>query len=177
METLVPMLVLTVAAAVSDLRSGKIPNPLILCGLSFGIGLSLLSPASPGPLMSLAGFATGLLLLLPGYLLHFTGAGDLKLLATLGIFGGPGILLQVFVASAIGGALFYLLWNAKRLILNPRRLLLRYAFMVQTLLVTGQPIHLPCDAPPGPKQRLPMAPFYALGCLVTLIFQELPTRG
>ena len=169
METLFPMLVLTVIAAVNDLRNGKIPNSLILCGLLFGLALSLLHPAAPGPLMSLAGFAMGFLLLLPGYLLRFTGAGDVKLLAILGIFSGPGVLLQIFAVAVIGGALFHLLRTAKRFMLDPRHHVRRYGLMLQILMVTGQLIPLPAEAESRPKPRLPMAPFYALGCLFALI--------
>lgn len=169
METLFPMLVLTVIAAINDLRDGKIPNSLILCGLVFGLALSLLHPAAPGPLLSLAGFATGFFLLLPGYLLRFTGAGDVKLLATLGIFSGPGMLLQIFAVAVIGGALFHLLRSVKRLTLNPRHHIRRYGLMLQTLLVTGQLSLLPAEEGSRPKPRLPMAPFYALGCLFALI--------
>jgi len=169
METLFAMLVLTVIAAINDLRNGKIPNSLILCGLVFGLALSVLHPAAPGPLVSLAGFATGFFLLLPGYLLRFTGAGDVKLLATLGIFGGPGVLLQIFAVSVIGGALFHLLRSAKRFMRDPRHHVRRYGLMLQTLLVTGQLIPIPAEVDPRPKPRLPMAPFYALGCLFVLV--------
>ncbi|MCU7923748.1 MAG: A24 family peptidase [Candidatus Thiodiazotropha sp. (ex Dulcina madagascariensis)] len=140
MENTLPMLLVAGVASVCDLRTGKIPNPLILASLLFGLGITFLNRGTDGLLMSLAGFVTGFLLLLPGYLLRFTGAGDLKLLATLGVYGGPGIILGVFTISVIAGAIFIL----------------------------GSAVL---------KQRLPMAPFYALGCTLFILIQLIQADG
>jgi len=177
MEMMFSMLALAVVAAISDLLTGEIPNPLILAGAALGFVLSVLNAGSPGPLMSLAGFGLGMLLLLPGYLLRFTGAGDVKLMATLGIFSGPGLLLQIFAAAVICGALFILLKAAWRLIRDPVPAFRRYGLMLQTLLYTKQLVYLPSAQGSLLKQRLPMAPFYALGCTIVLLLPLIEAGG
>jgi prepilin peptidase CpaA len=103
------MLLLVAIAAACDLLTGKIPNPLLLAGLVFGLCFTLLSRGPDDLLISLAGFGTGFVLMLPGYFLHYTGAGDLKLLATLGVYSDPGTILAIFATSVLAGALFILL--------------------------------------------------------------------
>ncbi|MEJ2694161.1 MAG: prepilin peptidase [Candidatus Thiodiazotropha sp.] len=164
------MLLLVVVAAFCDLRSGRIPNPLILTGVTIGLVFAYFNKGTEGLLMALAGFGLGFMLVMPGYLLRFSGAGDVKLMATLGIFSGPGVILVVFAASVVAGALFILLKILWRFVSGRDRSFQRYRMMLQTLLLTGQFIYLSSEQEPVLKQRLPMAPFYALGCLmVTLL--------
>jgi prepilin peptidase CpaA len=171
LEISLAILALVSAAAISDLRTRKIPNPLLLTGLILGLGLSLMTKGTDGLLSSLAGFGLGFALLLPGYLLRFTGAGDVKLLATLGVFSGPGMLLQIFVVSVLTGALFVLLRALWKIINDDGNAFThRYKSMLQALLITGQFNYVPSDQESVLKQRLPMAPFYAIGCLSILVF-------
>jgi prepilin peptidase CpaA len=52
------------------------------------------------------GFLTGLAVYLPFYLMRVLGAGDVKLLATVGIFVGyPGILIVAVFSALAGGVL------------------------------------------------------------------------
>jgi prepilin peptidase CpaA len=52
------------------------------------------------------GALTGLLLFLPMYLLRGMGAGDIKLMATIGAFAGPLLTLQIAAGTCLaGGAL------------------------------------------------------------------------
>jgi prepilin peptidase CpaA len=175
-EITLAMLILVGAAAVSDLRSRKIPNRLLLTGLVLGLVLSVVSRGTDGLLASLAGFGLGFALLLPGYLLRFTGAGDLKLFATLGVFTGPGMLLQIFAASVLTGAIFVLLL-ALRNFFRTRHgdFLQRYKGMLQTLLATGQCTYVPSETSSVVtdsilSQRIPMAPMFALGSVMVLGF-------
>jgi prepilin peptidase CpaA len=170
LEISLALLALVSAAAISDLRTRKIPNRLLLTGLLIGLVLSLMTRGIEGLVSSLAGFGLGFILLLPGYLLRFTGAGDVKLLATLGVFTGPGMLLHIFLASILTGALFVLLQALWKAIINNSSFLQRYQTMLQTLLTTGQFNQVPSGQDSVLKQRLPMAPFYALGCLIILMF-------
>jgi prepilin peptidase CpaA len=127
--------------------------------------------------MGLAGFSAGFLLMLPGYLLRFTGAGDLKLLATLGFYGGPVTILGVFALSVITGALFVLfkiLWKALGRVIF---LSSQQAMIVRALLMTGRFDLLFSGAGAILRQRLPMAPFYALGCTLFIFAQLLQAGG
>ncbi len=171
MENILPMLLLAGIAMICDLRTGKIPNHLLLVSLLFGLGYTIVINGTSGLLVGLSGFATGFLLLLPGYLLRFTGAGDLKLMAVLGIFGGPVTILWVFALSVIAGALSILLkilWRAVDRIIFLSSL---KAPIIQALLMSGRFDVLFFGSGAVLKQRLPMAPFYAMGCLLCLLIQ------
>ena len=96
------------AACVFDLRTRRIPNALtfgaalagfLFHGLFFGIS---------GFGLSVAGWAVGLALFLPLFLLRGMGGGDLKLLAALGAWVGPGTVIWVALWSSIAGGVFAL---------------------------------------------------------------------
>ena len=104
----------SVAAALIDLRTGKIPNPLTAAVAAAGLGLAALGLTSQSIAGALAGAAVGFALLLPGYVLGGTGAGDVKLLAALGIWLGPAGALMAFFYSAIAGGVLAVAHAVKR---------------------------------------------------------------
>lgn len=114
-------LLLGVAVA-GDWRLHRIPNRLVLAGLVLAAGLhgaALFSgqPALAGPHFwsPLAGLLAGGALLLPLYLLRACGAGDVKLMAMVGAFAGPGAaLVAALYTMAAGGllALALMLWRS-----------------------------------------------------------------
>lgn len=100
----VPLAALVLLAAGRDLAERTIPNRFVAAGLLLAL-LAHLCAGSPA-WTPLAGLATGLLLFLPMYLARGMGAGDIKLMAAVGAFAGPGLALQIALASCIaGGAL------------------------------------------------------------------------
>lgn len=101
-------------AAVIDLRTGRIPNPLTAT-VAVG-GLALTAVGLTGQSMAGAGFGAvlGLALMLPGYLFGGTGAGDVKLLAALGTWLGPAGVLMAFLYSAIAGGVLALVHALRR---------------------------------------------------------------
>lgn len=85
------------AAALEDLATRRIPNPL----LSAALACAVLMQAIGG---DLAAMSVGMLvagLLLPLYLFGGMGAGDVKLVAVLGAFGGPLLAFHVVVVSLL----------------------------------------------------------------------------
>jgi prepilin peptidase CpaA len=99
------LLVLVCAAAMVDLAQRRIPNMLLLVGWGAALPLHLMAP-QPGTavLSALAGALCGLLLFLPLYLLRGMAAGDVKMMATVGLFVGPYDALQVGVFTwCVGG--------------------------------------------------------------------------
>lgn len=98
---------LLVTAAVIDARSNRIPNWLTLYGTVFGLLYSAFVPfyLHQGFLWSLGGWALGLGLLFPFYLMRVMGAGDVKLMAMsgalLGVTGVQGSILGSLVAGGI----------------------------------------------------------------------------
>jgi prepilin peptidase CpaA len=94
-------------AAVIDGRELRVPNRLTYSFALTGLAASLI-PGGLGPWSSLAGLALGLVLLLPLYAVGGMGAGDVKLLAGVGAWIGPVLVLHAFVATAVVGAVMAL---------------------------------------------------------------------
>jgi len=94
-----------VEAAVIDGRTLRVPNWLTFHFLIAGLIYAFLNGGSAMLLSSLAGAGVGLLTLLPLYSIGGMGAGDVKLMAGLGAWIGPWLVLWAFVATAFTGAL------------------------------------------------------------------------
>ena len=103
----VVLLALVTAAAVVDLARRRIPNMLLLTGWGAALPLHLLAPEAGTALLgALTGALCGLLVFLPLYLLRGMAAGDVKLMATVGLFVGPYDALQVAVITCcVGGVM------------------------------------------------------------------------
>lgn len=107
----VALLLLVSVAAVNDFATRRIPNRLLLAGLACALLLHLVS-ADPGRalLAALEGMATGLAVFLPFYLLRGMAAGDVKMMAVVGAFTGPGTAFEIAVLTwCAGGAMALLL--------------------------------------------------------------------
>ncbi|NGZ87502.1 A24 family peptidase [Duganella aceris] len=111
------LICLVAQAAVTDLAMRKIPNVLILSGLLLALILHLLAGQPWAPVTQwLAGCLAGFFLFLPLYLLRGMAAGDVKLMAMVGAFGGPLEAVRIAAVSClIGGVLALLLlwWNGR----------------------------------------------------------------
>jgi prepilin peptidase CpaA len=90
-----------ITAAILDFRTKKIPNWITLPAALTGLLYHTFAPDGSGILLALAGFAVGFALLLLPWLLGGGGMGDVKLLAALGVWLGPLVILAVFGASAV----------------------------------------------------------------------------
>ena len=107
---------LVLTAAVWDLKSRRIPNWLSLAGIIFGISLNSFLYGLTGFKESLEGMATGFGIYFVLYLVRAMGAGDVKLMAAVGSFVGPGNWFFIFLITAlIGGviALAVLAWRKR----------------------------------------------------------------
>jgi prepilin peptidase CpaA len=98
---------LLVIACVSDVRTRRIPNSLVVMLALGGLvyALAIMSPlAALG--RALAGSAVGLALWLPFWLARVLGAGDVKLAAASGAWlGVAGIVEASLLAAVAGGVL------------------------------------------------------------------------
>jgi len=121
-------------ATVVDIRSRRIPNELTaaMAGVGVGLAASGFSGISLGA--SVAGMMLGFVLMMPGYWLGATGAGDVKLMAAVGALVGPALAVSAFLFTAIAGGLL-----AVAVALRRRRL-------GATLLGTGRLLAAPTDA-------------------------------
>ena len=100
------LMALLVAAAISDSRTGRIPNWLVFAGAAYGLVYNALFPLFPrdiGILFALGGLVVGLGVLLPMYALRVMGAGDVKLMAMVGAFLGASATFSAALATFIAG--------------------------------------------------------------------------
>jgi prepilin peptidase CpaA len=91
------VLILGLAAAVfTDVRTRRIPNWLTaaITGAGFGIAFG---GGAVTPAQAALGMLAGLLLMMPGHVIGATGAGDVKLMAAIGVLVGPGVVLKAFL--------------------------------------------------------------------------------
>lgn len=101
------LLILVVSAAMTDLAIRKIPNLFLLLAWCAVFGLRL-SDASPGIGIgnALGGAAVGFALFLPLYVVRGMAAGDVKLMATVGLFLGPPETVYACILTwCIGGVM------------------------------------------------------------------------
>jgi prepilin peptidase CpaA len=94
---------LLVEAAIIDGLKLKVPNWLTFHLAAGGMAFATYTGGAHGLAWSLGGLALGLALLMPLYMIGGMGAGDVKLLAGVGAWMGPSIVLGSFVVSALVG--------------------------------------------------------------------------
>jgi prepilin peptidase CpaA len=174
------LVALLLTAVMVDLRSRRIPNTLVVAGLVLAFTLhftALMKGAVPlaGPAWwaPLAGLLAGLAALLPLYLLHATGAGDVKLMAMVGAFVGVQTVLTAALYTLLAGGLLSLVFMlgrgvAAQTLANVRFLLTDWALRAST----GQgarlaPLHTTAA-------RLPYAVAIALGTGAALLWPLAP---
>ena len=99
--------VLVVLACVSDVRTRRIPNNLVLALALTGIVFSLVRWAPLlGLRFALVGMGVGLVIWIGFYALGVLGAGDVKFFAAAAAWLGPsGAWRAALIAAAVGGAL------------------------------------------------------------------------
>jgi len=107
-----PILTLLAMATVTDIRSRRIPNWLVIPFLAAGIIVNTAGHGMKGLEQSIGGIAlavgiVGILCWLRGI-----GAGDLKLCAAVGGWIGPAQLGMALAATGIAGGALALIWAA-----------------------------------------------------------------
>lgn len=149
-------------ATVIDLRSRRIPN--LLTGAMAATGLALAAAGLSGNTFagSLAGLVLGLVLMLPGYMLGATGAGDVKLMAAVGAIVGPALVVSAFFCTAITGGVLAIVVAVRR-----KRL-------AATIAQTGRLVAAPGAAPQEIKaataaSRFAYGPAIAVGSMVAVL--------
>jgi prepilin peptidase CpaA len=88
-----------------DIRTHSIPNALSATAAALGLLAQLSLNGTPGVLSALAGAAIGLGMFLPFYVLRAVAAGDVKAMATVGIFLGARATLLAAAFTLIAGAI------------------------------------------------------------------------
>jgi Flp pilus assembly protein protease CpaA len=120
----------------------------------------------PTPTDAVLGLATGFGVTFALYTVFRGGAGDVKLVAAVGAFVGPLLVLQALVyAYLLAGvaALAFLLWTA-----GPLALLAR-AWTALGLPANDALRARAADARHATRRRMPMGPFHTAGAVLALI--------
>jgi len=101
-----PVLVLVTLAARADVRTRKIPNALTFPALLLGLATHLALGGRDGFLASLAGMSVAGVALIPGWLMRWMGAGDVKLMAAAGAWlAFPCAVIALLASLVAGGAI------------------------------------------------------------------------
>lgn len=160
------LLLMVAAAAVKDLESRRIPNRLLLAGVLGALVLHLISPQPwPALLRWAGGCAVGLVVFLPFYLVRGMAAGDVKMMAAVGAFAGPGEVLHIAIlAWCAGGVLALAIIVAKGRL---RQALVNLWGILRLML-----LRLPRGTAPGDQPSVGSIPYgvaIAVGTIVWLV--------
>ena len=170
--TLSALAALVLTAVVCDLRSRRIPNALVASGMLLGLLIQTVAPLGGGLFSqpagalgfgpALLGGLAGLGLFLPLYAMRGMGAGDVKLLAMVGVWLGAHSVLYVALWTMVAGGVLALataLWTGvlRQVLANIRVMLLNS--MVRAQLGIGYGLEPPARA----TGRLPYAVAIACG--------------
>jgi len=157
---------LSSVAAVSDVRTGRVPNVLTVGATLAALAFSLLVGGVPGFVTSLSGALIGLMLFLPFFALGGMGGGDVKLLAAAGSWLGPwGAVCAALGASLAGGIVAIAIGLSKGYLRQAMRNLLATLAVWQTVGPSPVP-ELTLAESAGP--RLPYAVPIGIGAIVAL---------
>ena len=155
---------LLVAGCISDMRTRKIPNALVLAILATGWLFAFASSDVWGAIgASLAGTAVGFAIWIVFYLVGVIGAGDVKFFAAAGAWLGPGATWRAAVIAAIAGGVLAVIF-----LVRERRLteVLRRTALAAS---TGSLAEIPEQmvVPDAKHRPLPYGVALAIGALVT----------
>jgi prepilin peptidase CpaA len=150
------------AGAIIDLWSRRVPNALTFGLAAVGLALAGLGLSGLSPMAAVAGFAVGLLLMLPGHVIGATGAGDVKLLAALGTLLGPRGIVVAFVYTAIAGGILAVIVARHRSVLGE-------AVERMTALVSTGGRNVAAIEQATTDNRFAYAPAIAMGAIVAAL--------
>jgi prepilin peptidase CpaA len=156
----------------SDFIQHRVLNAWLIAALFIGGGWMLwswMANDDVSPWRAVIGLLIGFLALLPFYVMHWMGAGDVKFFATLGfLLGGKALLPIWIIASVLGGL------HAVAIVLS--RLVSRHAGsgLAAMQAQVGQSLlwQRVLAARDG-RKGLPYAAYMAIGALLTMKFPDL----
>ena len=112
MNATAPFLAILLLAALIDLLTNRVPNILILPSLLLAFLLAYMNGGVGMLLNSILGACVGFLVLLYPYSKSLIGAGDVKLIAVVGAFLGPKLVLLAVLYTSVFGGLIVLVFLA-----------------------------------------------------------------
>ena len=158
--------ILLTLACFTDLRTRRIPNVLTFSAAAGALLFHLATGGWAAAGSSLAGLFLGALLFFPMFALRGMGAGDVKLLAAIGAWLGPGQVATVALATSIVGGVVAVVVAVAHGYLR-KALTNIYVVLVQWRIAGVRPLPaVTLEKTSGPK--LAYAVPIAIGTVVTL---------
>lgn len=102
-------LAIGVVSSLLDVRTRRIPNSLTLGGAVIGLAYWTVTHGASGVFHSVLGWLAGLALFLPFFALGGLGAGDVKLVASMGAWLGPTMAMWTALYAALAGGVMAVL--------------------------------------------------------------------
>jgi prepilin peptidase CpaA len=162
----VAALVVAFAGCAADLWTRRIPNVLTFGAAAGAAGFHLSADGPAGLAWAVAGWAVGLAMFLPVFALRGIGGGDVKLLAALGAWIGPGAAVWLALWAAVAGGPLALLVAFGSGYL--RQALSNIWSLLMFWRVAGLQAHPSLNLQTPGAPRLPYALPIAAGLVVTL---------
>jgi prepilin peptidase CpaA len=165
---------LLLAGCVTDIRSRRIPNPLVLLIAAGGLGYSIATKQLTTALgSSLAGLVLGFSIWIVFYVVGVLGAGDVKFFAAAGAWLGPSATWRAaLVAALFGGVLAVLFLIRERRLGSAVREISLAAASRSTAVLSK-----PSDPPVPGRTHLPYGVALAAGALAVAWWPELLALG
>lgn len=160
-----PTCAVLAVATLTDLRSRRIPNWLVLPFLAAGIAVNSWIHGWHGVGQSFAGFALGAAIYGLLFCLGGMGMGDVKLCAAIGAWIGPSQLMVALVITGLAGGVMAICWAASRGFLG--NLFSGSADLVFGLKKRGLRPHHELVLSNPRARKMPYAPAIAIGTLVS----------
>lgn len=101
----ITLFIVSIVSFYTDLVRKKIYNNVLLPAVILALGYHFYTGGPAGIIFSIQGLALGLALLFLFYTAGGIGAGDVKLLGTIGALKGPVFVFNTFLAGSITGGL------------------------------------------------------------------------
>ena len=148
--------------AAIDMWTRRVPNPLTALLAASGVLLAAYGVSGISVGTSFAGLLVGFALMLPGYLIGGTGAGDVKLFAALGTLLGPAPIALAFLYTLLAG-------GALALLVAVRRRRLRRTLDGTARLIASAPAAAAAIESPLENNRFAYAPAIAVGTMLAAL--------
>lgn len=179
---LLPMVLLLLAVVWEDVKRQRIPNRLVFLGAGLGLMLNTFlpegfgfvshAPGGVGFLNATAGLASGLVTLLPMYLVRVMGAGDVKLMAMVGAFLGLNDILGAILATFLAGGVLSLGFAWKTGVLRRTLQNIRFIVCSGAVKIAGGSVPTIEDTPES-AGRFPYAVAIAVGTVGYLAWKSI----
>jgi len=150
----------------TDLWARRVPNVLTFGAAAAALAFHLIDGGWPGLGWSALGWLTGLVLFLPFFALGGMGGGDVKLLAALGAWLGPGATVWLAIYAALAGGVLAILVSSATGYL--RQALANIWALLTFWRVVGVQSHPGLTLQSAGAPRLPYAVPIAAGLVLTL---------